>query len=65
MPSNPTGLRVVDFYGSFGTNLKALDIEKVDVVGGCVNGCPEKHGVGALAVEELCFVEWKGAHFRA
>lgn len=49
--SDSSGLGVVDLEGKLLTNLSALDIDEVNVMGGSVNHSPESQGVGHLTME--------------
>lgn len=51
MTGYATRLCIMDLKREFGSNLSALNIDKVDVVGSGMDHCPESHRVGHLSVE--------------
>ena len=51
------GLGIVDLHGGLAADLRALDVEEVDVVRGHVHDGPGQEGVRDLAVEPLALVQ--------
>lgn len=56
MTGDSRGLPVVDIERVSGTDLATLDIDKVDIVSGGVDHCPECHRISDLTMEPNVFV---------
>lgn len=59
MACDATRLGIMDLLGGLLANLSALDVDKVDIVGGGMKHCPESHRVSDLTVEPDILICWE------
>ena len=65
MTCDAASLCVVDLHGGLRADLRAFNVEKVDIVRQDVNACKSEESIGALSMEPFGFVQRQEAELWA